>query len=89
MLRRLLFLALAVFAAFWWLRRILRPARREAAQPRGRAATPLQGEMVRDRVCNTFLPRARALTLQVGSEQEFFCSERCRDAFVNRTRAQA
>lgn len=41
-------------------------------------AAARDNELVRDRVCNTFLPRSRALTLRVGSREEHFCSERCR-----------
>jgi hypothetical protein len=36
-------------------------------------------EMVRDRVCNTFLPRERALRAMVGGREEHFCSPACRD----------
>jgi len=36
-------------------------------------------EMVRDRVCNTFLPRERALTAVVGGREMHFCSAACRD----------
>jgi hypothetical protein len=43
---------------------------------RGPAA--LDGELVRDRVCNTFLPRSRALTLRVAGREQHFCSESCR-----------
>jgi hypothetical protein len=35
--------------------------------------------MVRDRVCNTFLPRQRALRAVVGGREEHFCSAACRD----------
>jgi hypothetical protein len=35
--------------------------------------------LVRDRVCNTFLPRERALTVVVGGHEEHFCSPACRD----------
>lgn len=89
MLRRLLLFGLALLAIFWWLKRLLGQGRRPQAQRRGPAAPALEGEMVRDRVCNTFLPRSKALSLQVGSQQEFFCSERCRDTFVSRNRAGA
>jgi hypothetical protein len=41
-----------------------------------REATP---ELVRDRVCNTFLPRERALTVVVDGREEHFCSAACRD----------
>ena len=36
-------------------------------------------DMVRDRICNTFLPRERALTALVAGHEEHFCSASCRD----------
>ena len=48
---------------------------------RERPATTGRGgvDMVRDRVCNTFLPRERALTAIVGGREMHFCSAACRD----------
>jgi hypothetical protein len=43
--------------------------------PRPEAAT----EMVRDRVCDTFLPRSRALVAVVDGREQHFCSVECRD----------
>src|SRR5262249_9475051 len=42
---------------------------------RRRAAT----EMVRARVCDTFLPRSRALVAIVDGREQHFCSRECRD----------
>jgi uncharacterized protein len=36
-------------------------------------------DLVRDPVCNTYVPRSRALTAVVGGHAEHFCSEACRD----------
>jgi hypothetical protein len=36
------------------------------------------GALVRDRVCNTFLPRERAIRAVIEGQEEFFCSEECR-----------
>jgi hypothetical protein len=36
-------------------------------------------DMVRDRMCNTFLPRDRALHLVLAGREEHFCSAECRD----------
>ena len=36
-------------------------------------------DMVRDRVCNTFLPRQSAVTAIVGGREMHFCSAACRD----------
>jgi hypothetical protein len=66
----------------WLVSRILRgrtrsaPIRREVARP--------EGNMVRDRICNTFLPRSRALLARIGDEDHFFCSESCRRQALDR-----
>lgn len=38
--------------------------------------------MVRDRVCNTFVPVDSALTVRRGGSLHYFCSERCRERFL-------
>jgi hypothetical protein len=53
---------------------VVRGYRAPAAPP-----VPRVQELVRDRVCGTFVPRARALTAAVGGQDEFFCSPACRD----------
>lgn len=37
------------------------------------------GDLVRDRVCNTFVPKGRALRAVVAGEEQYFCSAACRD----------
>lgn len=87
MLRRLLWALLALVT--WMLvNRLLRRASRRGAAP---ASSPLpprfEGAMVRDRVCETFVPRARALRLTRDGTEHFFCSEGCRSRFLERVRA--
>ncbi len=36
-------------------------------------------DLVRDPVCNTFVPRDRAVQTMIAGRQEHFCSEACRD----------
>jgi hypothetical protein len=36
-------------------------------------------QLVRDRVCNTFLPRERALVAVIDGREAHFCSAACRD----------
>ena len=43
--------------------------------PRREPAT----EMVRDRVCDTFVPRSRALMAIVDGREQHFCSPECRE----------
>lgn len=40
---------------------------------------PPATEMVRDRVCDTFLPRSRALMAIVDGREQHFCSPECRE----------
>jgi hypothetical protein len=34
-------------------------------------------ELVRDRVCNTFVPRTRSVRVMIGGHEEHFCSTVC------------
>jgi hypothetical protein len=45
----------------------------------GPAGAAKGNELVRDRVCNTFLPRERAIRALVNGQEEHFCSVTCRD----------
>lgn len=73
-LLRIVFLLLVVRLAARFLVSLLRPG----GQPR-RVSKAQGGELVRDRVCNTFLPRERALAARIGGREEHFCSTSCRD----------
>ena len=86
-MRRLFLLILLVVAVFWWVGRLFAALRKQQGIPSGQRRTvapPTEGTMVRDRVCNTFLPRSRALSARVGQEEHFFCSERCKQEFLAR-----
>ena len=84
MIARLLLFAFRILAALYlvrlllgWLRGLARPAagRDEAPANRGQVAA----DLVRDRVCNTFLPRERAVRAVIDGHEEYFCSTACRD----------
>jgi uncharacterized protein len=72
---RLLFVLLVVRMVFRTAAAFLRPRAEAPSRPRTNRAT----DLVRDRVCNTFLPQDRALRAIVDGKPEFFCSEACRD----------
>lgn len=85
MIRRLLVLVIAAFGAWWLMRRFAN--RVAVAESSSRHAVPrFEGAMVRDRICQTFLPKSRALTVRQGEEEHFFCSDACRSAFLARRR---
>lgn len=78
---RVLIVVLRVLAILFVVRLVLRAfaslARRSAPAP-GAPREPGVA-LVRDRICNTFLPRERALRALVGGREEHFCSEACRE----------
>jgi YHS domain-containing protein len=85
-IRRLLVLLVAAFGAWWLVRRF--GGDLVAAGHATRDAVPrFEGAMVRDRICRTFLPKSRALSVRCGDEEHFFCSEACRAAFLSRRRS--
>jgi YHS domain-containing protein len=49
----------------------------QGARPRARARAAT--DMVRDRVCDTFVPRSRALMAVVDGREQYFCSPECRE----------
>jgi hypothetical protein len=64
---------LLVRLAFRFVAGLIQGLREPAAKGMGSV------DMVRDRVCNTFLPRERAVSAVVGGRQMHFCSPACRD----------
>jgi hypothetical protein len=71
---RLLFLLVALRLLFRFVGAVVRGYREADAK-----VAPRERELVRDRVCNTFLPKDRALTAVVHGHEEHFCSAACRD----------
>jgi len=66
----------------------LRGSGSDSRQGRGRAAEQQPREavhMARDPVCGTFVVPERAVSVAVGRERVYFCSEKCRDAYRART----
>lgn len=54
----------------------------DAAPRAGGRAPQSSGTLVRDPVCGTYVPQARALTARTASgDTAFFCSEACRSAY--------
>jgi hypothetical protein len=54
---------------------LVRSPKRDAAKARPRTEGV---DLVRDRICNTFLPRERAIRWMTKGGEEYFCSEKCR-----------
>jgi len=53
-----------------------------SATARTKSETLQAEDMVKDRICDTFIPRNRAIAARLGGDEEFFCSAACRDKAV-------
>jgi YHS domain-containing protein len=42
------------------------------------------GEMVKDPMCNTYIPKKNAVKDTVKGETYYFCSKECRDQFIKK-----
>lgn len=41
------------------------------------------GIMVKDEACNTYLPKEDAIRVQFGGTDHYFCSQECKQKFLN------
>lgn len=73
---RLLFWLLVARLALRTIGAFLRGLREPAARSKSKAGAT---DLVRDRICNTFVPRDRAIAAKVGGRTEYYCSPACRD----------
>ena len=77
----LLLLRLALRFLLGLLQGLTEPARGTA--PGGRSGTggkaTIAGELVKDPVCSTYIPRDSAIAVRVGAETRYYCSTTCRD----------
>jgi uncharacterized protein len=45
----------------------------------------LGGEMVRDPVCETYVPKATAIEKKMNGETVYFCSQTCAEAYLKKS----
>lgn len=80
-MRQLLFLVLIVALAYL-ISNLLFPRRRILRRTERQAPTAVTEEMVRDPVCQTYLPRSQAIRRKLRGQEHFFCSPGCLDKFL-------
>jgi YHS domain-containing protein len=73
---RFLLLLLVVRLVVRWLARTFAPTAGRSEPPPPRSP---QQDLVLDSVCNTYLPRDRALKTTVAGRERYFCSVDCRN----------
>jgi YHS domain-containing protein len=56
-----------------------------AGPGRGRGRLAARDELVRDPVCETYIPRGKAVTRQTPAGPRYFCSGACAERFIARS----
>ena len=78
---RLLIAVLIIRALWGFFAGIFAGASEPRRRPKGGAGKSLA--LARDPVCGTFVQQSRALEARAGGQVHYFCSEKCRQAFVD------
>lgn len=80
-----------ILLAFGYLLYVLLKGSRGLQKPPAASreeGTVIDDEMVKDPVCETYLPRSIAIKQQYGSVTHYFCSEKCAQDFAQRARTK-
>lgn len=72
---RMIFYAVAAYLVYKFVKFVLAPLAGSPTRPRAEGRS---GVMVKDEVCNTYLPREDAIRETIGGVDQYFCSEACR-----------
>jgi uncharacterized protein len=80
-MRHLLFLTLIVVLGFL-ISQFFFPKRRVPQATERHPPTPVTEDMVRDPVCQLYLPRSEAIRRKIRGQEHFFCSPGCLDKFL-------
>ncbi len=75
----LLMAVLRIVAVLFLVRLVLRAFLPLFRQPQAPAPPAKAGELVRDPVCKTFVPRESAVRALVGGREQLYCSSACAD----------
>ena len=81
LLFRFLLIFLAVMVVYRAVRRLFLPSPERGEERGGDREVIHKGDMVRDPVCGTFVPREESVSLSDRGGEYFFCSPECRDRF--------
>lgn len=84
MIRFLLFLLL-FYLGYTLLTALIRSFSAKSMQPPPEK-TAAGEEMVRDPNCGTYVPRGDAVGKTIRGQQHYFCSEKCRDKYTEKSK---
>ena len=75
-LMRLVFYAILALIIYYLLRGLWGP------KPRGQDAREFEDELVKDPVCDTYIPKNKAISVKIGNKRVYFCSKECKERYL-------
>jgi uncharacterized protein len=75
---RLIFYTIIAYLIYKFILAVLVPRPRSQTRQRSEGRS---GVMVKDEVCNTYLPKEDAIEQTIGGREHYFCSQECRRKF--------
>jgi YHS domain-containing protein len=75
---------LIVRAVLMFVRGVMQGSQPGGGREGGSVAQPRQVQLMRDPVCGVYVTPSKAITERSGAGTAYFCSEKCRDAWVHR-----
>jgi len=80
-------LAVIIVLVYLLYRLIVGPRKKPAdmkswGKPGGNREKPTQDVLVRDPVCQVYIPKSQAIVAEYDKQQYHFCSEKCREKFL-------
>jgi uncharacterized protein len=82
---RLVFYLIVSYVIYLFLRLLLSPRRPAPREPN---RSQPSGVMVKDETCNTYLPREEAILEKAEGKDYYFCSQECRQKFLEQQKTR-
>jgi YHS domain-containing protein len=82
---RIFFYLLLVLAIYWLIKSFFKPSSKPNQELiKNKTNYKLEDELVKDVVCGVYIPKKKAIKLKIKEEVYYFCSEKCRKAYMKK-----
>ncbi|MBI4773121.1 MAG: YHS domain-containing protein [Deltaproteobacteria bacterium] len=85
---RLVLLIVSLYVLYRLIKAVMSGPRLERSREVGKQKRKerIEDEMVKDPQCGVYLPKREAVTAKVGGKKIYFCSEDCKETFLDAQR---
>lgn len=83
---RLIIILVLIYLIYRLMRNVYPQVKKGYREGMAKSDTTVLDEMVKDPVCQVYLPKKQAISEKMGNEWYFFCSEECRKKYKEKNR---